>query len=107
MFSVDGSSALWTPNDVHKEVLSVQDSLAMRKDLFTLRGHWEVKVQKWMSASIFSLHLGQLQREVARFIRNIEFMEKSELGTLVEKEHWQRYSRSSESLYNYGVHIGY
>jgi len=59
-------------------VLTVQDSLEMRKQLFTLKQEWEVKVQKWTTASIFSLHLGQVQREVTKFIRNIEFMEKSE-----------------------------
>ncbi len=62
-----------------KEVLSVQDMLILKNQLFTLKEEWETKGQKWSSVPLVTVHVGQVQREVVKLIKKVEFLEQCKL----------------------------
>ena len=75
-------SLSWTPDKVYCEVLSLLDSISLRKQLFEVRADWETKVNNWSSAPIFVLPFTQVQKEVNQFIKTIENLQKSEITYL-------------------------
>lgn len=73
--TLESSSHTWTPEEVHEEVVSVQQVLRVRQTLFTTVRDWAVLVGRWSTQPLPSLNVAQLQRDVNSYVQATDYLE--------------------------------
>ena len=72
----DTSSQSWMPEEVHTEVLGVQQVLKLRQTFFLTQQSWAEQLEGWSSRPLVSLDLSELQRELNGFLHTVDHLEK-------------------------------
>lgn len=75
--AMDSISHSWTPDEVCKELASIEQSLGVRKTLFEVVREWSVLEKEWSDSPLKALKIETLQQKANTFVHTIDYLERS------------------------------
>lgn len=75
--AMDSISHSWTPEEVCKELASIEQSLEVRKTLFEVVREWSVLEKEWSDSPLKALKIETLQQKSNTFVHTIDYLERS------------------------------
>lgn len=76
-YAIDSVSHSWTPEEVCKELTSIEQSLEVRKTLFEVVREWSILEKEWSESPLKTLKIETLQAKASTFVQTIDYLERS------------------------------